>query len=63
MTSMQVSHNAPSGSNNTFVTVNNNAEGCAPLSVAELARAVCEVEARNARAGGAPAGEGPSGNE
>lgn len=31
---------------NAFVTVNNNAEGCAPLSVAELARTVAEVKPR-----------------
>lgn len=31
---------------NAFVTVNNNAEGCAPLSVAELARAVLDARPR-----------------
>lgn len=36
-----------SAGQNAFVTVNNNAEGCAPLSVAELARAVRSVTTHN----------------
>lgn len=35
-----------------FVTVNNNAEGCAPLSVVELARAVLDVGVRPDRSAG-----------